>query len=307
MAKYLFDKVLQAGMTVLLVLLVVFIATRATGSPEDIYVPLDATAEQHQVYIANLGLDRPLPEQFLYFIKEAVRGNLGISYATNQPVIRSIATRLPHTIRLALVTIASTLFFCFLSGILSAMLQKTIWNRFFLFIFAIFQSIPNFFVIILAIALFGVHLKWLPIVGTNGGWKSYIMPGVLMGSLMSSGTALLLRNSLIDVQNEDFIKLARLKGLREKAVILKHGLKNALIPVIGMSSMMVAHQLTGTLIVESMFAWPGIGLLAYQSIINRDYAMVQGLVLIMTLIVVGVNLFADVLYALVDPRIRGQI
>jgi ABC-type dipeptide/oligopeptide/nickel transport system permease component len=130
---------------------------------------------------------------------------------------------------------------------------------------------------------------------------------MLMGFLMSNSIALLLRNSLLEVQNEDFIKLARLKGLNEKIVILKHALKNALIPVIGMSSMMIAHQLTGTLIVESMFAWPGIGLLTYQSIINRDYAIVQGLVLIMALIVVGINLLADVVYAIVDPRIRRHI
>jgi ABC-type dipeptide/oligopeptide/nickel transport system permease component len=307
MAKYLFDKILQALMTVLLVLLVVFIATRATGSPEDIYVPLDAAPEQRAEFIAGLGLDKPLPQQFLYFIIEAAKGNLGKSYATNQPVVYSIATRIPNTIRLALFTIVCTLFFSFLNGILSAVLYKTPLNRVFLVSFAVLPSIPNFYIIMLAIALFGVKLRWLPVIGMNNGIKSYIMPGLLMGFLMSNGLALLLRNSLLEIQHEDFIKLARLKGLKEKVVILKHALKNALIPVIGMSSMMISHQLTGTLIVESMFAWPGIGLLAYQSIINRDYAMVQGLVLIMTLIVVTVNLLADVAYAVVDPRIRRHI
>jgi ABC-type dipeptide/oligopeptide/nickel transport system permease component len=304
MVKYLFDKLIQAGITVLLVLVVVFIATRSTGSPEDIYVPLDATPEQYTAYIKGLGLDKPLPVQLWYFIKEAARGNLGISYATNQPVIRSVATRLPNTIRLALFTIVCTLLFAFCRGILSASLRRTILNRVYLFSFAVFQSIPNFFIIMLAMALFGVNLRWLPISGMSGGLKSYILPGVLMGFLMSNGMALMLRNSLIETQGEDYIKLARLKGLRERVVMLKHGLKNALIPVIGMSSMMIAYQLTGTIIVESMFAWPGIGLLTYQSIINRDYATVQGLVLIMTLIVVGINLLTDILYALVDPRIR---
>jgi ABC-type dipeptide/oligopeptide/nickel transport system permease component len=135
------------------------------------------------------------------------------------------------------------------------------------------------------------------------GFSSYLLPGGLMGFLMSTHVALLLRNSLIDALSEDYIKLARLKGMRERVVILKHALKNALTPVIGMTSMMVAMQLTGNLIVESMFAWPGLGLLVYQSIINRDYATVQGTVVVMTLIIVCVNFLADLFYAAIDPRI----
>jgi ABC-type dipeptide/oligopeptide/nickel transport system permease component len=306
MVKYFFDKLSQAIITLLIVMIVVFIATRATGSPEDIYVPLDATPEQRGVFMADLGLDKPLPEQFFYFAKEAARGNLGLSFATRQPVTDSIATRLPNTIRLALFTIAVTMIFGLALGILSALLRRTVLNKPFLTFFAVGHAIPGFFIIMLAIDLFGTRLGWLPVAGM-GGIKNYILPGGLMGLLMSTNIALILRNSLIEVMDADFIKLARLKGLHERTVILKHALKNAIIPVIGLSSMMVSHQLTGTLIVESMYAWPGIGLLAYQAIINRDYATIQGLVIVMTLMVVGINLLTDVLYAIVDPRIRHQM
>lgn len=306
MFKYVLDKLIQSFATLLIVVIAIFLITRATGSPEDIYIPMDATDEMRDVYMANLGLDKPLPLQFVFFVKEALHGNLGNSYATRKPVMDSIATRFPNTVRLALSIMLVTTVLGFAFGIVSTLLRKTVWNKFFLSFFALCHSIPGFFVLMIAIDVFGVRLRVLPIAG-NSGLLSYILPSCTMGLLFSTNIALVLRNSMVEIMDSEYIKLVKLKGMKEHNVILKHVLKNASIPVVGMLSMMLAMQLTGTMITETMFAWPGIGLLTYQSIINRDYAMIQGLVVIMTLIVISVNFFADILYAAIDPRIRGQV
>ena len=306
MLKYVVDKLIQSIATLLIVVIAIFLITRSTGSPEDIYIPMDATQEQREVYMANFGLDKPLPLQFVYFVKEALHGNLGNSYATRKPVMDSITTRFPNTVRLALSIMLVTTVLGFALGIISTLLRKTFLNKFFLSFFALCHAIPGFFVLMLAIDIFGVRLRVLPIAG-NSGFASYILPSVTMGLLFSTNIALVLRNSMVEILDSEYIKLVKLKGMKEHNVILKHVLKNASIPVIGMLSMMLAMQLTGTMITETMFAWPGIGLLTYQSVMNRDYAMVQGLVVVMTLIVIVVNFLADILYAAIDPRIRGQV
>lgn len=305
MIRYITDKLIQSVITVLGVVIVVFVMIRLTGDPEEVYLPLDATPEMEEQYRQNLGLDQPIYVQFGIFLAKALEGDLGISYSTSRPVSESLSDRFPNTIRLALATALTALVLGILLGVVSAVLRKTLWNTFFLVFFAIGHSVPGFFALMAAVDIFGVTLGWLPIAG-NEGFRSYIIPAATMGLLLATNIALVLRNSLIEVSSTEYMKYAALRGLKKKQIILKHGLRNAISPVIGMSSTILSRLLTGSLITETIMAWPGIGMLVYNSIIYRDFAMLQGAVLVMTFLVVLINFLSDVVYAAVDPRIRGE-
>jgi ABC-type dipeptide/oligopeptide/nickel transport system permease component len=306
MGKYIVNRLGQAVFTLLLVSLIIFFAVRLSGSPVDVYVALDASEETRQNFIRQMGLDKPLYQQYIIFLGNALRGDLGRSFANKKLVTHLIADRIFNTLKLAGFTMTVSFLFGFVLGISSAVLRKTRFNKIFLAFFALGQSTPVFFVLMLSIALFGVKLGWLPIIGMKDGIKSYIMPGGLLGLILSTVIAFVLRNSLIDSFSSSYIMLARLKGLPEYKVVLKHALKNTITPIIGLTSVMLSRQLMGTLIVETMFAWPGLGLLSYQSIVYRDYVTIQGLVIVMTIFVIFVNFLADVTYAVIDPRIRKR-
>jgi ABC-type dipeptide/oligopeptide/nickel transport system permease component len=161
--------------------------------------------------------------------------------------------------------------------------------------------------LLLAVLLFGVKLRWLPIMGMKNGLKSFIMPGGILGLVLGLNMAQLLRNSMIETLQSDYIALARLKGMPESTVILKHAMKNAVLPMIALASMMFAYQLTGTMIVETIFSWPGLGNLAYFAVLNSDYPLVQAIVLLLSFMIIVVNIATDLLYAALDPRIRNKM
>jgi ABC-type dipeptide/oligopeptide/nickel transport system permease component len=307
MIRYLFRKVLQALITIIIVIVVTFFAVRITGDPVSKFVPADATPEDRQAYIARYGLDEPVGVQFLVYTGNLLKMDLGYSMSNKRPVTDVIGNRLMNTVRLALFTMITAVFFAVLLGTLSAVYQNRLIDRILLMAYAFGQAVPIFFLLLLAVIFFGVKLRWLPIMGMKDGLKSYIMPGGILGLILGLNMAQLLRNSMIEVLRSDYITLARLKGIPELTVIFKHSLKNAIIPMIALASMMFAYQLTGTMIVETIFSWPGLGNLAYFAVLNSDYPLVQALVLLMSFMIIFVNISTDLLYAVLDPRIRNNI
>ncbi|HZC03781.1 MAG TPA: ABC transporter permease, partial [Gammaproteobacteria bacterium] len=206
-------------------------------------------------------------------------------------------------IKLALVSMVITIALAFPLGVLAAVRKGTPIDTFANLIAVLGQSLPQFWVGIVLIQIFAVHLRWLPVAGTGSFWH-YILPGFTLGWFLVAGIMRLLRSSMLDVLDSEFIKLARIKGVSEGGVIWKHALKNAFIPVLTFAAIYLAILITGAILVETVFAWPGIGQLIFQGIVYRDFPVIQAVVMLTALIVVTVNFVVDIIYAYVDPRIR---
>lgn len=303
MARYLLKKLYQSIITVFLATLLIFVTIRLMGDPSVIYVPQTAEPEARQEFITRMGLDKPIVEQFFIYLAGLSHGDLGTSFSSKGPVLELIGSRLPNTLKLAGCTMFFTILLALAEGLTSALFRNKWPDKILMLFYSIGQSTPTFLLMIIGIHLFSVKLGWLPASGMEG-IQSYIMPVTISSILLSTILAPILRAGMLDSLKCDYVKMARLKGVGEKSIILRHCLKNSIPAMLSMISVMFASQLTGTLIVESIFAWPGIGFLAYQSIMQRDFPTVQGLVIIMTIMVIIVNITADLIQAAIDPRIR---
>ncbi len=294
----------QSIIVLLVASAIIFMLGRMLGDPVALLLPPEATREDIANLRAHLGLDDPLPTQYWRFVSNAVRGDFGDSIINRKPVIELMGDRFPATARLALVAFVLGYAVSIPLGIISAYKFRTWIDTVVNAIAALGQSVPSFFFAILLIALFSVKFHLLPAAG-QGGLLNYVMPGLTIMWLSLAGTTRILRSSMLDVLSADYIRTARAKGLSEPAVVLRHGFRNALIPLMGLSGLQFAGLLTGTVVVETVFAWPGVGRLAYQGIITRDFPVIQALTLTATAVVVFVNLIIDILYSWADPRVRG--
>lgn len=303
MTRYLFKKLYQSIITIFLATLVIFITIRLMGDPSVIYVPQTAEPEARQEFIVRMGLDKPVVEQFFIYLAGLLHGDIGTSFSTKGPVLELIGSRLPNTLKLAGWTMFFAILLALIEGLLSAFYRNRWPDKILMLFYSIGQSTPTFLLMIVAIHLFSVKLGWFPASGMEGA-KSFVLPVGITSILLSTILAPILRASMLDALKCDYVKMARLKGVGEKTILMKHCLKNSIPAMLSMISVMFASQLTGTLIVESIFAWPGIGFLAYQSIMQRDFPTVQGLVIVMTVMVIIVNIVADLIQAAIDPRIR---
>ncbi len=303
MNRYVAVRLVQGVAALFVATLVIFFLARLTGSPLDIMLPDEASDEDYETMSAFLGLDKPLYVQYWLFVTNAIKGDLGNSVHYRRPVIDFIIDRAPATIKLAgaaaLVSILLSLPF----GVIAAV-KRNKWQDIVAKGFAILgQSLPSFWLGIVLIQIFAVELGWLP----AGGYreiKYYILPAIALGYHATAGILRLTRSAMLDILSSDFVRLGRIKGVPERVVIWKHALRNALIPVVTFSGVIYVHFLMGSVVTETIFAWPGVGRLAYQAVMNRDFPLIQGLILLFVALFVVVNLLIDILYVYLDPRVR---
>ena len=252
---------------------------------------------------AEWGLDRPWPVQYLAFAKNVVTGRLGNSFNYEMPVSALYFQRLPNSLELALAATMISFFIGIPAGIISAVKVNTPWDSFGKIIALLGLAIPGFWLGLVMILVFSVWLEWLPTSG-QGGWRNLIMPAVALGWYFAASLLRLTRSSMLEVLRSEYVKLARLKGLPGYAVIAIHAFKNALIPVLTLAGVNLVVMLNAAVIIEVIFAWPGIGRLLYEGIFQRDFPLVQGIVMEAGIMIVAINLIVDILYAYIDPRIR---
>jgi ABC-type dipeptide/oligopeptide/nickel transport system permease component len=305
MQRYVLRRILQSLLTLLVLSMIIFVVCRLTGDPVVLMLPDDASHEEIAQLRTALGLDRPLPVQYWRFLRNAVLGDFGRSIKGQVPVLDLIKDRFPHSIRLGLASMLITVVLAFPLGVMAAVKKGTAVDTLANLVAVLGQSLPQFWVGIVLIQLFAVHLRWLPVAGTGSVWH-YILPAFTLGWFLVAGIMRLLRSSLLDVLDSEFVKLARIKGVSGRSVVWKHALKNAIMPVLTFAAIYLAILITGAILVETVFAWPGIGQLIYQGIVYRDFPVIQAVVLLTALIVVSVNFVVDIAYAYLDPRIRLQ-
>jgi peptide/nickel transport system permease protein len=303
MHKYIIRRFFQSLLALLVLSMVIFLMSRLTGDPTLLMLPDDATHEDIAQLRQALGLDRPLPVQYWVFIRKAVQGDFGRSIKGQMPVLDMIKERLPNSIKLAAVALGIAVLMAFPLGVMAAVKKDTALDRVANVVAVLGQSLPQFWVGIVLIQIFAVRLRWLPVAGV-GSFSHYVLPAFTLGWFVVAGMMRLLRSSMLDVMGSEFVKLARIKGLPARTVIWKHALRNALIPVLTFGAIYLAILITGAILVETVFAWPGVGQLIYQGIVFRDFPVVQAVVLLTAGIVIAVNLLVDITYAYIDPRIR---
>jgi len=303
MNRYLIKRLFHSLIVILGISTIVFIITHLTGDPTNLLLPPEAGEAQRKLLWEQLGLGRPLYIQFLEFLKNMVQGDFGQSFRHQMPAMSLILSALPATIRLTLAAMTITLAVAIPIGILSATRPGSLYDRVGMFFALLGQSMPMYWAGLMMILLFAVKLGWLP--STSGaGFKSIILPACTLGMFSTAAIARFTRSSMLDVLDADYVTTARIKGLSEYSVVLKHAFKNAAIPVITMTSLQMGRMLAGAVIVETIFSWPGLGRMAVQAIYNRDYPVVQAAVFVASAIFVLINLFVDILYTYIDPRIK---
>ena len=303
MQWYIVRRFCQSVLALLVISILIFGMSRLTGDPVTLMLPDDASREDIAQLRHALGLDQPLPVQYWVFISRAVQGDFGRSIKGQMPVLDMIKDRLPNSLKLAAVALCIAVLLAFPLGVMAAVKKGTVLDTMANIVAVLGQSLPQFWVGIVLIQVFAVRLRWLPVAGVGSVWH-YVLPAFTLGWFVVAGMMRLLRSSMLDIMGSECIKLARIKGLPESTVIWKHALRNAMIPVLTFAAIYLAVLVTGAILVETVFAWPGIGQLIYQGIVFRDFPVVQAVVLLTAGIVTAVNLLVDILYAYVDPRIR---
>jgi ABC-type dipeptide/oligopeptide/nickel transport system permease component len=303
MQRYIVRRIFQSLLTLLVLSMLIFIVCRMTGDPVMLMLPDHASHEEVAQMRTALGLDRALPVQYWLFLSSVVRGDFGRSIKGQVPVLDLIKERLPHSIKLAVVSLLITLLLAFPLGVMAAVKKGTVLDTLANLIAVLGQSLPQFWVGIVFIQIFAVGLRWLPVAGTGSLWH-YILPAFTLGWFLVAGIMRLLRSSMLDVLDSEFVKLARIKGVSSWSVVWKHALKNAIMPVLTYAAIYLAILITGAILVETVFAWPGLGQLIYQGIVYRDFPVIQAVILLTAAIVVSINFVVDITYAYLDPRIR---
>ena len=303
MQKFLARRLALALVTLLAVSLIIFILGRISGDPRHIYLDDYSTQEDWDRMGELLGLDKPLYQQYAIFLKGAFQGDLGVSVKEKRPVVDIILERLPATLMLGVAALALSLIIGVPLGILSAVKRDSILDQFTKLVALIGQAAPPFWLGIVLMFFFAVKLGWTPPYGKEH-WNSIFLPAVTLGWYYAAANLRLVRSSMLDVLDSEYIKLARAKGVGEKRVILKHAFRNALIPPLTFAGITLGALVTGSLVVETVFAWPGLGRLAIESLFSFDYPLLQGVVITFTLLYIISAFTVDILYAYIDPRIR---
>lgn len=249
------------------------------------------------------GFDKPFVVQYFMWLGKVLRGDMGRSVISGLPVSYLIKARLPYTLKLNFWATLLGLAIAFPLGVLAAAKRQT-WVDYTASALALVgMSMPSFWLSLVLIIVFAVKLNWLPTSGT-GTWAHYVLPAAALGFSWAAGLMRMVRTSLLEVLKEDYVRTARAKGLREKIVLVKHALRNAMIPIVTVLGTWLAYMVVGTVIVETIFAWPGLGRLLTTALLQHDFFLVQAIILMISVAVVGANLLVDVLYAVIDPRVR---
>jgi ABC-type dipeptide/oligopeptide/nickel transport system permease component len=303
MQRYVARRLVQAVFVLAGISAVAFALTHVIGDPVVLLLPFQASQDQVTVMRHMLGLDKPLPVQYLTFLRAALHGDFGLSVRQNTPALSLVLDRVPATAELASSALAVAVGVAVPLGIAAALRRRTIIDRGALLFSMIGQSMPTFWLGLQAILLFGVVLRWLP-TGGSGGLRHLIMPAVVLGVFSAAGILRLSRSAMLEIISEDYLRTARAKGLREVAVVGRHALRNASLPIVTWIGLELGTLLGGAVVTETVFAWPGMGRLAVQAIFARDIPVVQATVLFAATIFVLATLLTDLLYAWLDPRIH---
>ncbi|MBN1316071.1 MAG: ABC transporter permease [Anaerolineales bacterium] len=313
MLAYFIRRLIALIPVLFLVSIIVFIIMHAIpGDPIDVMYGTEGISEETRAAVEHkLGLDQPIPVQYLRWLGRFVTGDWGVSFINGQPIARTILQKLPATYFLSLTSMVAAVLISFPLGIIAAVKRNTGVDYLAMVLALLGISIPNFWMAIMLVLVFSLKLGWLPSIGFVSPFESLLdsikhlaLPSIALGVALIGTFTRLARSSLLEVLGEDYVRTARSKGLNERVVILVHALKNAVIPVITVMGMWFGFLLAGSVVIETIFAWPGVGQLLVQSILSRDYPMVQNVVLIVSITFVLINLFVDMTYTFLDPRIQ---
>jgi peptide/nickel transport system permease protein len=303
--RFLLNRLLQGLISIVGASIVIFLISRLSGDPVQILLPSDATPQMIAETKRNLGLDLPLWRQYLIFAWNALGGDFGRSYRWQMPALRLILDRLPATIELAICGLIFSIAIAVPVGVLSAV-RPGGWTDRFGRIFAMLgQAMPAFWVGLLLILFFAVQLNWLPAFG-YGGFSHIIMPAVALGWYPVAAQTRIVRSAMLDVLDSDHIRLSRALGTPERLIVWKYALRNAAVPLLTMLGVYFAAMLGGAFVVETIFAWPGVGRTVVEAVFSRDFPVVQAGVLFTSILFVLSNLLVDLTYGIVDPRIRAN-
>jgi peptide/nickel transport system permease protein len=303
MKSYMLRRLWQAVLVLFGVSFVVFMILHLTGDPAALLLPPDATAEDVARFRTAMGFDDPWIIQYLRFIKGAVQGNFGESLRHGEPAMHLVVERLPATFQLAGAGLLLALCLAIPAGIISAVKRNTVIDYFSTVVALLGQAMPTFWLGIMLILVFSVRLNWLPSSG-RGDLQHLVLPAITLGLFTTARITRLTRSGMLEVLGQDYIRTARAKGVSEQPVVWKHALKNASIPIVTIIGIELGTLLGGSVITETIFAWPGVGRLSVQAIFNRDYPVVQAAVFILASTFVIVNFMVDLAYTWLDPRIR---
>jgi peptide/nickel transport system permease protein len=306
MTRFIVMRLIQTVIALFGIMFLVFVVVRLTGDPSDLLRTPTTTPEQLTVMRHQFGLDRSLIVQFGIYSKNLLTGDLGTSYIKHRTVVAMIGDALPNTVKLSGFAFIVGMGLALLLGVLAAVRRDTIYDQGVKFLAILGQALPGFWLAIMAILVFSVDWPILPAGGQNNGALSYVLPVGTMAFFLLPGMMRLIRSSMLDILDSEYIKLARIKGLPERVIIWKHALRNALIAPLTIAGMLIAMMITGAVITEQIFNWPGMGKLMLDAVTARDFPVVQSLVLFVAAVVLLVNLLVDVLYAYIDPQIRYQ-
>jgi len=303
MGKYIVRRALHGVIVLFGVSVIVFLLMHLGGDPVAVLLPLDAPPEQIAAFRHEMGFDRPLPVQYMYFLSRAVRGDFGYSYHYRTDALAIVLQRMPATLKLTAAAMVVALVVSIPAGILAALRKGSLFDMVIRVLVLLGQAVPGFWLALVLIMIFGVRLRWLPVSGSEG-WRSLVLPAVVAGSFSMATVTRLLRCNLVETLAETYIMVARGKGVPRDLIITRHALKNAAIPTITVIGLQMGWLLGGAVISEVVFAYPGMGRLAVTAIGYRDVPVIQSFVAITALIVVIINLGVDIFYSWADPRIR---
>ncbi len=303
MRRFIITRLVYAVLVALATSIFVFALAHKSGDPRTVLLTEYATKEQWDAWGRRWGLDKPLVVQYGLWLGRALTGDLGDSIRELRPVRKVIQERIPATLQLAAGAFTFSLVVGIPLGVLSAVKRGTVWDyagR----TFALFgQALPPFWLGIMLILLFAVRIDWLPTSG-RGGVNHYILPSITLGWLTAAGILRIIRSAMLEVLASEYVKLARAKGVSTRGVVWKHAFRNAMLAPLTFGGLILAAFVTGAVVTETVFAWPGLGRLAVQSVTNNDFSTMTGVVLLFTVVYLAINTAVDVLYAYIDPRIR---
>src|SRR5947209_3502107 len=303
MSLFILRRLWLAALVCLTVLVVSFTLTRLSGDLAASIAGPNASAADIAIITKNYGLDRPLVVQFFDWAGHALEGDLGRSFLYHAPVSELIRVRLPITLTLGLTGLVIALLIALPLGILAAVREGSAADRGIMMVALLGQAMPGFWFGLILIVVFGLQLQWLPISGVES-WEGFIMPGIVLAFSAIPALMRLTRSGMIDALSADYIRTARAKGLSQTKIVLKHALRNAAMPVVSIAAVQLGFMLGGSVVIESVFALPGVGYLAWESITKNDFPVVQAVVLFLAVIYIVLTLLADMMNALLDPRLR---
>jgi peptide/nickel transport system permease protein len=305
MRRYVLSRLIQTAVVVLLSLTAVFGMVRLAGDPVLLFLPMDIQAKDANEFRQRLGFNDPLIVQYARFIRGAVQGDFGKSLRYNRDAMGLVLERLPATLMLASTALLLTLGVAVPLGVMSAVHRDSVVDHVGTLATVVGQAVPGFWLGLMLIYFFSVELRWLP-TGGMGSLAHFIMPSVVLAAFFSARVARLTRSAVIDVLSEEYVLTARAKGLGEGRVIGKHTLRNSAIPIVTLAGLEAGQLLGGAVITETIFAWPGLGRLTVQALLNRDFPVVLAAVSLTSVIYTLLNLVVDLTYAWLDPRVRLQ-